>query len=87
MAETGRLSPLHAFFTVPVDVGERSQFGKEAVTLSGAPAREGEIVVQHIMVKNPALMIERPYTPINDVEKDGEMDMVVKRIRGGEVGR
>jgi cytochrome-b5 reductase len=32
-------------------------------------------------------MIERPYTPINDVAADGEMAMVVKRVKGGEVGR
>jgi cytochrome-b5 reductase len=39
------------------------------------------------MVKNPDLMIERPYTPVNDAEADGEARLVVKRVRGGEVGR
>jgi hypothetical protein len=39
------------------------------------------------MVKNPDLMIERPYTPINDVRADGEVRIVVKRVKGGEVGR
>lgn len=53
---------------------------------SGGHGRE-TVVVQHIMVKNPDLMIERAYTPVNDVEADGEMRMVVKRVRGGEVGR
>ncbi|BEI89758.1 uncharacterized protein CcaverHIS019_0211200 [Cutaneotrichosporon cavernicola] len=45
------------------------------------------VVVQHIMVKNPDLMIERAYTPVNDVSADGIMRMIVKRVRGGEVGR
>jgi cytochrome-b5 reductase len=39
------------------------------------------------MVKNPDLMIERAYTPVNDVAADGRLRMVVKRVPGGEVGR
>jgi cytochrome-b5 reductase len=53
---------------------------------SGAPL-PGTVVVQHIMVKNPDLMIERAYTPVNDVAADGRLRMVVKRVPGGEVGR
>lgn len=45
------------------------------------------IMVHHVMVKSPDLMIERPYTPVNDVDADGEVRLVVKRVRGGEVGR
>lgn len=43
--------------------------------------------IHHICVKSPDLQIERPYTPINDVQKDGVMKIVVKRVKGGEVGR
>ncbi|WVQ83198.1 hypothetical protein IAT38_005337 [Cryptococcus sp. DSM 104549] len=39
------------------------------------------------MVKSPDIQIERPYTPVNDAVQDGEARMVVKRVRGGEVGR
>jgi cytochrome-b5 reductase len=39
------------------------------------------------MVRSSALMIERPYTPVNDVDADGEARLVVKRVPGGEVGR
>jgi len=57
----------------------------------GAPEgrkRSGkEVVVQHVMVKNPDLMIERPYTPINNVVKEEEIKIVVKKVKGGEVGR
>lgn len=81
------MTPRHALLTMPVDTAERAQFGSEAVTASGAQAPDNVVVVQHVMVRNPTLMIERPYTPINDVEADGEMRMVVKRVRGGEVGR
>jgi cytochrome-b5 reductase len=45
------------------------------------------VTVYHVMVKSPDLMIERPYTPVNDVRTDGEVRLVVKRVRGGEVGR
>lgn len=92
-----RVGPAHVEIVVPVAEGVRGQFGKEAVPFSpyGTPPRpptaqggeEGTVVVQHVMVKNPDLMIERPYTPVNDVEADGEMRLVVKRVRGGEVGR
>jgi cytochrome-b5 reductase len=39
------------------------------------------------MVKSPDLMIERPYTPVNDVKAEGDVKLVVKRVRAGEVGR
>ncbi|KAL7421741.1 hypothetical protein Q5752_003512 [Cryptotrichosporon argae] len=39
------------------------------------------------MVKSPDIQIERPYTPVNDAAADGEVCMVVKRVKGGEVGR
>lgn len=48
---------------------------------------EGEVTIQHVMIKSPDLQIERPYTPVNDVRKDGEVKVVVKRVKGGEVGR
>lgn len=82
-----RISPKHVVLGVPVSPSELPQFAQDAVTLRGQHPAPGEVVVQHVMVKNPALMIERPYTPINDVAAEGEMKMVVKRVRGGEVGR
>jgi cytochrome-b5 reductase len=75
----------HALLTVPVHTRDRAQF--EGAAVPGAAGAAGLVVVQHVMVRNPALMIERPYTPINDVAADGEMAMVVKRVKGGEVGR
>lgn len=45
------------------------------------------MTIYHVCIKSPDLQIERPYTPINDPERDGYMDLVVKRVRGGEVGR
>lgn len=53
----------------------------------GGEAGAGLVTVHHVMLKNPDLMIERPYTPVNDVAADGEARMVVKRVTGGEVGR
>lgn len=40
-----------------------------------------------MMVGAPDIQIERPYTPINDPVADGDVKMVVKRVKGGEVGR
>lgn len=102
-ASIAPVGPAHVLLTVPIEAADRPQFGSEAWvdgpygTIPKPPPRapsgkagdvSGEtVVVQHVMVKNPQLMIERHYTPINDSEKDGEMRMVVKRVKGGEVGR
>ncbi len=45
------------------------------------------MAIQHVMIKSPDLQIERPYTPINDIVKDGDIRIVVKRVKAGEVGR
>jgi cytochrome-b5 reductase len=45
------------------------------------------VTIHHVMIKSPDLQIERPYTPINDVVADGELKLVVKAVKGGEVGR
>ncbi|GMK59129.1 hypothetical protein CspeluHIS016_0701440 [Cutaneotrichosporon spelunceum] len=96
-----KVGPAHVELVVPVSQSERAMFGRDAVIASpyGVPPRpptskppstpedEGRIVVQHIMVKNPDLMIERAYTPVNDVATDGLIRAIVKRVRGGEVGR
>jgi cytochrome-b5 reductase len=68
--------------SIPLSPESLAGFRGENVELGN-----GEIVVSHVMVKNPDLMIERPYTPVNDVEKDGEVRIVVKKVKGGEVGR
>lgn len=44
-------------------------------------------MVQHMMIGAPDIQIERPYTPVNDPGADADVKMVVKRVRGGEVGR
>lgn len=48
---------------------------------------DGSVVVQHVMLRNPDIQIERHYTPVNDVGRDGRMDLVVKKVRNGELGR
>jgi len=58
------------------------------VAAENAKERSSEVVtIQHVCVKSPDLQIERPYTPVNDPAADGYMEFVVKRVRGGEVGR
>ncbi|CAK9782778.1 unnamed protein product [Cutaneotrichosporon oleaginosum] len=102
VASVTPVGPAHVELVVRVPESERAQFGADAVVFSpyGVPPRPhaapyvhtegaappGTVVVQHVMVKNPDLMIERAYTPVNDVGADGEMRLVVKRVRGGEVG-
>lgn len=91
-----RISPRHVCASVKLDEASRSLFGSSPDSLlAQGPSRRSEdggaeaglITVHHLMVKNPDLMIERPYTPVNDAEKDGEAKLVVKRVKGGEVGR
>lgn len=76
-----RLTPQHAQVAIPLSPSDADKF---------RPPEKGEgdlVVIQHVMVKNPDLQIERPYTPINDVGEDGDIQLVVKRVKGGEVGR
>jgi cytochrome-b5 reductase len=89
VSSTTPLGPSHKELAVPIPRESIVLFGTDAVRLNGTPVKkdDGEVVVQHVMIKNPDLQIERPYTPINDVETDGEMRLVVKRVKGGEVGR
>lgn len=87
VGSTSKVTPQHALVAIPVPPESLDLFSKDAVRKSGEQASDGEVVVKHIMVKSPDIQIERPYTPINDVSKDGEVRLVVKRVRGGEVGR
>ena len=80
VGSSARLTPQHALLTVPLSP-------KDAVSFSTTSGEDGKVVIEHLMVKNPDIQIERPYTPINDVGADGEIKMVIKRVKGGEVGR
>lgn len=75
---TSKLTPQHARIRIPLSPEDAALFDK---------GENGALVLEHVMIKNPDLQIERPYTPINDVGKDGEVDVVVKRVQGGEVGK
>ena len=79
------MSPAHKLVSVTIPPAARSLFA-EPYKADGTQAEEGEIVVQHMMLGAPDIQIERPYTPVND-PMSGEVEMVIKRVRGGEVGR
>ncbi|WWC94057.1 hypothetical protein V866_000895 [Kwoniella sp. B9012] len=90
VSSTQTLSAQHKLITVPIPQSSTSrEFFERPYRTDGAIANTegGEVVVQHMMIKSPDIQIERPYTPINDCLDDGEIRMVVKRVRGGEVGR
>ncbi|KAK6910229.1 hypothetical protein I203_104261 [Kwoniella mangroviensis CBS 8507] len=90
ISSTQTLSPQHKLITVPISQPSTSrEFFERPYRTDGSIANTegGEVVVQHMMIKSPDIQIERPYTPINDCLDDGEIRMVVKRVRGGEVGR
>lgn len=76
----------HKLVTIPIP-SSSSQLFSDPSKRDGTQADQGEIVVQHMMIGAPDIQIERPYTPINDPVADGEVKMVVKRVKGGEVGR
>lgn len=85
------LTPFHKLVTIKIPSSSHAFFDRP-YRLDGemADVEGGEVVIQHIMVKSPDIQIERPYTLINDptvANGEREMRMVVKRVRGGEVGR
>lgn len=85
------LTPFHKLVTIKIPSSSYGFFDKP-YRLDGevADVKGGEVVIQHVMVKSPDIQIERPYTLINDpnaANGEREMRMVVKRVRGGEVGR
>lgn len=77
-----RITAQHAQITIPLGEQDAALFRTGEV-----PDGDGMVTIQHVMIKNPDLQIERPYTPINDVGKDGQIELVIKRVKGGEVGR
>lgn len=76
-----RISPQHVLVDIQVSERSRTAFG------NSESGEAGNLDLWHVYVKSPDLQIERPYTPINDVEKDGFIRLLVKRVKGGEVGR
>lgn len=44
-------------------------------------------MVYSIYIKDSDIQVERPYTPLEGLDKTGEMVFWVKRYQGGEVGR
>ncbi|KAJ9100108.1 hypothetical protein QFC19_005788 [Naganishia cerealis] len=72
---------------IPISSRSREAF-RNGTSTSTDPSGDasGTLDVFHVYVKSPDLQIERPYTPINDVEKDGYIRLLVKRVKGGEVG-
>lgn len=83
-----RISPQHVLIDIQISERSKEEFGNR----DGANGKEsstgrGMLDIWHVYVKSPDLQIERPYTPINDVQKDGYIRLLVKRVKGGEVGR
>jgi len=78
VGSTSKLTAQHARVRIPLSSSDSALFDK---------GEDGSIVLEHVMIKNPDLQIERPYTPVNDVGEDGEVDVIVKRVQGGEVGK
>lgn len=85
IASTAPLDPSHKLVSIAIPRSASHLFSS-AYKRDGSPAAPGEIVVQHMMLGAPDIQIERPYTPIND-PGEGQVDMVIKRVKGGEVGR
>lgn len=84
---TRKLNQDHALVTLRVGDRSLGKFGLYAAKKDGSELCAGETLVQHLYIGQPDIQVERPYTPINDVALDGEMQFVVKNVRGGELGR
>ncbi|WVQ72621.1 hypothetical protein IAR50_002179 [Cryptococcus sp. DSM 104548] len=88
LRSSSSLTPVHKLLTVDVPSASKEWFEKPYRTDGTlADVEDGEIVIQHVMIKSPDIQIERPYTLINDPVEEKSMRVVVKRVQGGEVGR
>jgi hypothetical protein len=83
-----RISPQHVLIDIQISERSKDAFGNGGGADGTHSAQNGGMLdIWHVYVKSPDLQIERPYTPINDVQKDGFVRLLVKRVKGGEVGR
>ncbi|KAJ9108332.1 hypothetical protein QFC20_003493 [Naganishia adeliensis] len=83
-----RISPQHVLIDIQISERSKDEFGNRGGADGKDSSTKGGILdIWHVYVKSPDLQIERPYTPINDVQKDGYIRLLVKRVKGGEVGR
>ena len=83
------LTPRHRYVEIPISKEAAKRFGPLGLGMDGEKLRveDGPIAVQHVTIKSDAIQVERSYTPINDVEEDGVMKLIVKKVKGGEIGR
>jgi cytochrome-b5 reductase len=86
ISDSKAIAPGHKIVSISIP-SSASQLFTSPYRRDGSQAEDGEIVVQHIMVGAPDIQIERPYTFVNDPIVDRDAQMVVKRVKGGEVGR
>lgn len=47
----------------------------------------GQGMIYSVYVKDSDIQVERPYTPLEGIDENGDMEFWVKRYQGGEVGR
>lgn len=91
VARVEGVSERHVLVEVEVPPASREAFrglsSSGGAETGGKPGQGTIATLRHVCIKSPDLQIERPYTPINDVAADGVLRLVVKRVRGGEVGR
>nr|ODN88375.1 hypothetical protein L203_02988 [Cryptococcus depauperatus CBS 7841] len=89
LKSTRPLTPFHKLISVTIPPASQKFFDKP-YRFDGTvtDVEGGEVTVQHVMIKSSDIQIERPYTPVNDPTKgEKEVRLVVKRVRGGEVGQ
>lgn len=91
-APTSSQLPLrYSHFTpVTVESSEPSSLSTKLITLA-LPSRllpsEGLKPIHSIYVKDDDIQVERPYTPLYGIQKDGKIRVWVKQYPHGEVGR
>ncbi len=86
--------PLSYQYFIPASIvaSEESGPSTKLITLSIPrsliPGNDTLILPVHsIYIKDDDIQIERPYTPLYGIGKDGRMNFWIKRYEGGEVGR
>ncbi|KIY45852.1 riboflavin synthase domain-like protein [Fistulina hepatica ATCC 64428] len=84
-AADARLSPTR--FT-PLRIVSADHVGPDSLLLTvHVPPHQRPDPIWSVFIKDDAIQVERPFTPLESIDADGNMSFWIKRYRGGEVSR
>ncbi|KAF7983897.1 hypothetical protein HWV62_18260 [Athelia sp. TMB] len=89
-AELEPLLPSH-FSPLPLTCSEDSSPGTKLLTLTVPPHMRPSLLahksIWSVYIKDDDIQVERPYTPLEGIDENGQMKFWIKKYPKGEVGR